>query len=70
MKKFWEWMSNNYEDCGIVREISPKQMLIGYMIEYLNENNIKWEIDYDCPINPGWYSALELFIKGKLIIEE
>jgi hypothetical protein len=57
MEKFWKWMGKNgyaniYDDgqkfvvagggmCGVE---ATKQMLIGYMMEYLDDVNIVWRL--------------------------
>lgn len=55
MNKFWKWMKKEYNykesnifiyicDCDDFIEI-PKQMLIGYMLEYIRVHR-KWEQEY------------------------
>lgn len=44
MDKFWEWMErkgHTGSERWLRKECADEQMLIGYMIEYLMENDIK-----------------------------
>ncbi len=80
MNKFWNWMeSKNYcNDKGFSFWEDPvlekdhyyplgekKQMLVGYMIEYLEEHNMEFDINFGIGIE-NWYSALSLYIEGKI----
>ncbi len=51
MDKFWVWFKNKYSIESItLKGVTigicniPKQMLIGYMIEYLNENKFPYNL--------------------------
>ncbi len=51
MDKFWTWFNKKYSIEAIILEgvtigigTIPEQMLIGYMIEYLNENEFHYNL--------------------------
>ncbi len=51
MDKFWTWFKKKYSIESIIFEgvtigigNIPEQMLIGYMIEYLNENEFRYNL--------------------------
>ncbi len=50
--------NNDYKLCGMTVGLIPNQMMIGYMIEYLWEKEIKWWLDYSCRID-SIYNALK-----------
>lgn len=76
MFKFWEWLSNKGK-AGVFGmqwlllhnnyriENTPKQMLIGYMIEYCEEKNIGYEWDMQIGID-NIYNYLKETIEGTI----
>jgi hypothetical protein len=55
MTKFWEWLNKNIEfierSTGISGAVWTGQMLIGYMMEYLDEVAPYKMQDYKTPLN-------------------
>ena len=57
MNDFWTWFNKKYSIESIILEgvktgigNIPEQMLIGYMIEYLNDNNFSYNI-FSLPVD-------------------
>ena len=68
MDNFWEWFKKKYYIESIILEGAnigvgniPEQMLVGYMIEYLNENKSPYNL-FSLPID-HYYLYLKSLIE-------